>query len=66
MNEMIPLKMVVMEMAHQTPVTPIRAPSTRANGMRSVLNRMLIMAGGVVLPKPLNMPCVVSSNIMKT
>ena len=55
MNEMIPLKMVVMEMAHQTPVTPIRAPSTRANGMRSVLNRMLIMAGRW-FAKPLNMP----------
>lgn len=65
-NKMIPLKTEVTEMAHQTPVTPVRVPKKIAKGTRKVLNDMLIIAGGVVLPKPLNIPCVVISNIMKS
>jgi len=42
-NEIIPLKIEVMLMAHQTPVTPMRAPRKMASGMRSVLNTMLMM-----------------------
>src|SRR5690606_17675812 len=65
-NEMIPLKKEVMVMAHHTPVTPMRVPRTMASGIRSVLKTMLVTAGGVVLPNPLNMPCVVISSIMKS
>lgn len=48
--------MDVREIAHHTPETPIRVAKKMANGMRNVLNDMLIIAGGLVLPSPLNIP----------
>ena len=58
--------MDVIEIAHQTPLTPIVAAKIMASGMRTVLKTMLTIAGGVVLPTPLNIPCVVSSSIINT
>ncbi len=45
-----------MVIAHQTPVTPIFEPRNIAKGILIVLNVILIIAGGEVLPNPLNIP----------
>ena len=52
-NDTTPFNILEMLMAHQTPLTPSPAAvSPIANGMRSVLNVMLMMAGGTVRPVP--------------
>lgn len=56
----------VIEMAHQTPLTPMADAMKMASGTRKVLNPMLTTAGGAVFPIPLNIPCVVISSIMKS
>jgi hypothetical protein len=47
------------QIAHQTPLMPIFPAKNTASGIRNVLNPMLITAGMVVFPIPLNIPCVV-------
>ena len=52
-KETIPFKVLEILMAHQTPLTPSPAAvSPIANGTRSRLNVILMMAGGTVRPVP--------------
>ena len=64
MVKIVPLKIVVMLIAHHTPFTSICDAKSIAKGILIALNVMLIMAGGAVLPIPLNIPWVVNSSII--
>ena len=53
MNETHPLRMLEMQMAHQTPSIPHPiAPRIMAKGMRNALKVILVTAGGTVRPTP--------------
>ena len=60
----MPFRMDDTQIAHQTPLMPIFPAKNTASGIRNVLNPMLITAGMVVFPIPLNIPCEVNSSII--
>lgn len=58
MHSSIPLMILVIEMLHHTPVTPITLSAERisAKGILNPVNTRLITVGGMVLPIPLKAP----------
>lgn len=53
MNDTIPFKILDIQIAHHTPSIPNpMAPKSIAKGSRSVLNTILVTAGGTVRPMP--------------